>query len=95
MFGSPMPKPVQDIINSCRRLDVQSTTDMTGRKDGVPGKKKRGPHKKGRKRSNTQVARDRALIAELHFKGGLSDYEIAAELNERVGIEYTLSRRPT
>jgi hypothetical protein len=61
------------------------------RQDGTPNKK--GVVRLGRKRTGSQIATDRALIAELFFKGGLSDYAIAAELNAREGVSYTLSRR--
>ena len=54
-----------------------------GKKDG----------KTGRKRTNSQIARDRALVAELYYKGGLTDQAIANELNSRVGVEYTLTKR--
>jgi len=49
--------------------------------------------KTGAKRSHSEIARDRALVAELWFKGGLSDREIADELNQREGVDYTLTRR--
>lgn len=45
-----------------------------------------------RKRTDTEIARDRALIAELHYKGH-NDSEITAVLNARNGVEYELSRR--
>ena len=47
----------------------------------------------GRKRTNSQIARDRALVAELYYKGGLTDQAISDELNSRVGVEYTLTKR--
>lgn len=44
------------------------------------------------KRNSTERARDRALIAEMHFKGGLNDRQIVDELNNREA-GYTLSKR--
>ena len=49
--------------------------------------------KVGPKRSKTEIARDRALVAELYYKFGLSDRAIAAELNIRDGVKYTLTKR--
>lgn len=65
---------------------------MAGRKDGTPNPKRKAL-RSGRKRTGSQIATDRALIAELFFKGGLSDYAIAAELNAREDVGYTLTRR--
>ena len=49
--------------------------------------------KVGPKRTRSQIVRDRALVAELYYKGGLSDRAIADELNNREGVTYTLTKR--
>jgi len=46
--------------------------------------------KHARKRTDLEIARDRALIAELHYKG-YSDKEITDQVNNRPGIGYQLS----
>ena len=45
-----------------------------------------------RKRTDTEIARDRSLIAELHYKGFM-DVEITEILNGREEIAYELSRQ--
>jgi hypothetical protein len=77
-----MPKPAWSITSSYQRRIVRF---MTG--------KVRKIGKKGRKRSKSEIAQDRALVAEGWFKGGLTDQEIADELNARDGVNYTLTRR--
>ena len=48
--------------------------------------------KHARKRTDLEIARDRALISELHYKG-FTDHEITEHLNNRPGIPYNLSRQ--
>ena len=49
--------------------------------------------KRGTKRSPHEIGNDRALIAQMYFKAGLTHSQIAEELNGRVDTEYTLTRR--
>ena len=51
-----------------------------------------GVSKHARKRTDLEIARDRALIAELHYKG-LKDPEITELINNRPGINYQLSQQ--
>lgn len=48
--------------------------------------------KHARKRTDLEIARDRALIAELHYKG-YTDHEITDHINNRPGIPYQLSKQ--
>jgi len=47
----------------------------------------------GRKRTPHEIGHDRAMVAQMYFKAGLSHQQIADELNRRPGIGYQLSRR--
>ena len=57
---------------------------------GAQVKKGKGPGQ--RKRTDTEIQRDRALVAELHYKGH-KDTSIVQILNSRPDIEYQMSRR--
>jgi len=50
-------------------------------------------NKFARKRTDLEIARDRALVAELYLTGDYSDQQIAEFLNNRPGIGYEISRQ--
>lgn len=50
-------------------------------------------NKFGRKRTDLEIARDRALIAELYLTGDYTDAQIADFLNNRPGVGYEISRQ--
>lgn len=45
------------------------------------------------KRKPHEIGVDRALIAQMYFKAGLTHQQIADELNARDSVDYTLTRR--
>jgi len=53
---------------------------------------KKGTGRRDRKRTDTEIQRDRALIAELHHKGH-KDTAIVEILNTRPDVTYQISRR--
>lgn len=57
---------------------------------GAQVKKGTGP--RDRKRTDTEIARDRAMIADLHYKGH-NDSSITQILNSRPDVDYEISRR--
>jgi hypothetical protein len=46
-----------------------------------------------RKRLDWEISRDRAMIAQFHYQGGMSDQMVADTLNARDEVDYTLTKR--
>lgn len=46
-----------------------------------------------RKRLDWEISRDRAMVAQLHYQGAMSDQMIANTLNEREDVDYTIGKR--
>ncbi len=59
----------------------------------MPVKNYNSENKFARKRTDLEIARDRALIAELYLTGDYSDKEITELLNSRPGVGYEISRQ--
>jgi hypothetical protein len=53
---------------------------------------KKGTGRRQRKRTDTEIQRDRAIVADLHYKGH-NDVKITEILNSRPDVEYEISRR--
>lgn len=59
----------------------------------MPVKNYNSENKFARKRTDLEIARDRALIAELYLTGDYSDQKITEFMNSRPGIGYEISRQ--
>lgn len=59
----------------------------------MPVKNYNSENKFARKRTDLEIARDRALIAELYLTGDYSDQQIADLMNGRPGVGYEISRQ--